>query len=208
MKELAPHSLAWQKDTSRGKFVCLNERPSFEILELEQVHGTEVIDLRKSVPDFKPKADGFVCSYQSERIPVIKTADCLPLLLLGRDAYALLHAGWRGLANPILAAPVLQDLDIFEIHLGPCIREQGFVVTAEFKENFPGSPNFSQIEGKLHFNLAAEALLQAQQYFPQARFIDSNECTYAQKHLHSFRRTSGPTRNWNLFLSANLVKLS
>ena len=37
---------------------------------------------------------------------VVLTADCLPVVLAGREAVAVLHAGWRGLAGGVLAEGV------------------------------------------------------------------------------------------------------
>lgn len=56
----------------------------------------------------------------------VRTADCTPVVLLGRRSVAVVHAGWRGL----LAGVVERTVDALralgdepqEAHLGPCIR--------------------------------------------------------------------------------------
>lgn len=199
--------ITWQMQTSRGVFATYNERPDFSLFELSQVHGTNIFDLRLQGLTEKPEADGAIASYESPLLPVIKTADCLPILLLGKEAYALLHAGWRGLATPILASPLLQDLDIEEIFLGPAISEKGFEVSPDFRENFPHSPHFSQHSGKTHFNLWEEASLQAKKYFPKAQVHQSLQCTWSDSRYHSYRRDKTSLRNWNLFLPANLGRI-
>lgn len=200
--------ISWKLETSRGSFLTLNEKPDFQIFELKQVHGDRIVDIRSHVPTHTPEADGVVSSYENPIIPVIKTADCLPILLLGIHGFALLHAGWRGLATPILAGPILQELDIQEVYIGPCITGDNFEVTSEFKENFPSSTQFFEKDQKLHFNLVNEALSQAAALFPQAKILASNECTWEKPRYHSFRRDKTANRNWNLFLARNLVKLS
>lgn len=199
---------SWKLETSRGAFLTLNEKPDFQIFELKQVHGDRVVDIRSHIPEQSPEADGVVSSYSNPITPVIKTADCLPILLLGPHAFALLHAGWRGLANPIMAAPILQELDIREVYIGPCITGKNFEVTHEFKDNFPKSSHFFEKGHKLHFNLVEEALSQAHNLFPQAKMWASNECTWENPDYHSFRRDKTANRNWNLFLARNLVTLS
>ena len=199
--------ISWQQQTPKGIFYSLAQRPALELFELKQVHGDQIIDLRVSSVTSHATGDGVIASYNTSIIPVIKTADCLPLLLLGPQAFALLHAGWRALATPIMANPLLQGLDIEEIYLGPSIGPTGFEVSREFRENFPDSPNFVTNQGNLAFNLWNEALLQAQRYFPKARFVNSNECTWSDKRYHSFRRDKTSQRNWNLFLPSNLGKL-
>ncbi len=199
--------ITWQVQTSRGLFATYNDRPDLELFELSQVHGVDIVDLRTHSALDKPQADGAIAGYQSKTLPVIKTADCLPILLLGQSAYALLHAGWRGIATPILGNPLLQDLDIKEIFLGPAISAAGFEVSPDFKENFPNSPNFSEQGDQIHFNLWQEAQLQAQKYFPEAQFHQSKQCTWSDSRYHSYRRDKTSQRNWNLFLPANLGKI-
>ncbi len=200
--------VTWKVETSRGTFATYSEKPDYQIFELTQVHGTGVVDLRGELPSSSPEADGAIASYNSPLLPAIKTADCLPILLLGKDSYALLHAGWRGIASPIMGNPLLQDLDIEEIYLGPSISVKGFEVSADFKDNFPGSPNFAHIGEQIHFNLWEEARLQALKYFPRARFNQSGECTWTDERYHSYRRDKTSQRNWNLFLPANLGKIN
>ncbi len=56
----------------------------------------------------------------------IRTADCAPVVLVGRRSVGVVHAGWRGLAAGVVGAAVgaLRELDDAPIsaHLGPCIR--------------------------------------------------------------------------------------
>lgn len=200
--------ITWSQQTPKGLFATFDEKPELAIFELTQVHGTEVVNLRKGGTPDKPEADGAIASYDGPLIPVIKTADCLPLLLLGSKGYAILHAGWRGVASPILGNPLLQDLDIEEIYLGPAISNAGFEVSSDFRENFPNSTNFSKVGNQLHFNLWEEAKSQALTYFPGARFIESGQCTWGQSGFHSFRRDKTSQRNWNLFLPTNLGKIN
>jgi YfiH family protein len=72
-----------------------------------QVHGTVVrtVDAatdRHAVPD---EADGFATS-QRGIAPMALTADCLPVAIAGPDAVAVVHAGWRGLADGVIAEGV------------------------------------------------------------------------------------------------------
>jgi YfiH family protein len=56
----------------------------------------------------------------------VRTADCAPVVLLGRDAVGIVHAGWKGLVDGVVARAVealeaLGDPPVVA-HLGPCIR--------------------------------------------------------------------------------------
>jgi len=72
---------------------------------LTQVHGGVIVnaDIRRERP---PAADGSICSLRHgapRPVPVVRTADCVAVLLVDRDATAVaaVHAGWRGVAAGI-----------------------------------------------------------------------------------------------------------
>lgn len=107
---------------------------------LEQVHGTQVLDLDEERPG---RADGAVTSVPG-RICVIMTADCLPVLLAARDGTRVgaAHAGWRGLAAGILPAAVARMARPPEellAWLGPAIGPASYEVGADVYEAFVGA---------------------------------------------------------------------
>jgi YfiH family protein len=79
---------------------------------IRQVHGTRV--LARSTPEDAsgpvPTGDLEEADGQATRspglAPVVLTADCLPIALAGGGAVAMLHAGWRGLAEGVIAEGV------------------------------------------------------------------------------------------------------
>lgn len=76
---------------------------------LEQVHGVAVVTALPGAPP-PPEADAacFEPGRSGAAIPCVRTADCVPLLLVDprRGAAAAVHAGWRGTAGAIAAAAV------------------------------------------------------------------------------------------------------
>jgi len=70
-----------------------------------QVHGTGVISLEGPPNSELVESDGQVTSLEGVA-PVVVTADCLPIALSGPGHVGMLHAGWRGLAEGIVAAGV------------------------------------------------------------------------------------------------------
>jgi polyphenol oxidase len=77
---------------------------------IRQVHGSRVLRLtdrpdgRVAAPDSYralEQADGQATALPRVA-PVVLTADCLPIALAGGEAVAMLHAGWRGLAEGIV----------------------------------------------------------------------------------------------------------
>lgn len=112
-----------------------------EPLWLEQVHGAHVAaaDEVKCGVD-APCADGCVSTQRGE-VPVVMTADCLPVLLCDTagTCVAVVHAGWRGLAagvieRTVMAMPVPSRTLI--AWLGPAIGVEAFEVGDEVRAQF------------------------------------------------------------------------
>lgn len=108
---------------------------------LRQVHGTRAVVLGS--PDFDddmPAADA-VIGTQPGDICVVRTADCLPVLLCSRDGQeiAAVHAGWRGLAAGVIEAAVARlshPPPALLAWIGPAISQAAFEVGDEVREQF------------------------------------------------------------------------
>ncbi|MCW2999607.1 MAG: hypothetical protein JWN65_3156 [Solirubrobacterales bacterium] len=107
-----------------------------------QVHGTVVRQVRErgELEADGGEADGQVLAIR-EAAGVVLTADCLPVVVAGAMAVAVLHAGWRGLAGGILEEGVraLRELGAhgpLQAVIGPgaggCCYEVGPDVRAAF----------------------------------------------------------------------------
>ncbi len=62
---------------------------------LRQIHGAAVVHPNHSGDQSGAKADAMVLSV-SHAPGCIQTADCVPLVLVGDSAVAVVHAGWQG----------------------------------------------------------------------------------------------------------------
>ena len=126
---------------------ALGAKPVF----LNQVHGTQMLELRPDTPD-GASADG---AFTRERgvACTIMVADCLPVLLCDPRGtqVAAVHAGWRGLAGEAGMGVLEQVLKKFRplalaesthgatgliAWLGPCIGPTAFEVGADVVEAF------------------------------------------------------------------------
>lgn len=131
----------------------IGQRPVF----LQQVHGVASVQLDAATPDGRvadacwSRDSGVACT--------IMVADCLPVLLADAAGrwVAAAHAGWRGLAGPVVTTSskglgVLESLwadirraggDVSDVMawLGPCIGPQAFEVGSEVRAALDdGSP--------------------------------------------------------------------
>ena len=105
---------------------------------LKQVHGNRVIDAVSIVSEEKADAS---YSHQPGPICVVMAADCLPVLICDQQGscVAAIHAGWRGLAEQVIAACIAclkPSASQLMAWLGPAIGPQAFEVGPEVREVF------------------------------------------------------------------------
>lgn len=125
----------------------LAARPVF----LNQVHGTEVLELHADTPDGAP-ADGAFTTGRGVACTMM-VADCLPILLCDAQGtqVAAVHAGWRGLAGVdgkgIVESAIERFWSLALVEygylapeliawLGPCIGPRAFEVGPEVMAAF------------------------------------------------------------------------
>lgn len=108
---------------------------------LQQVHGTRVVRVGSSeFTDGAPEADAAIANRAGD-ICVVRTADCLPVLLCSSDGseIAAIHAGWRGLAGGIIEttiATMSSRADDLYAWFGPAISQDAFEVGTEVRDAF------------------------------------------------------------------------
>lgn len=106
---------------------------------LRQVHGTHVIDVGPT-PIENIVADGIMSQCAGVACAVL-TADCLPILLCARDGSQVgaVHAGWRGLADGIIAHSIAGfrcAAEQITAYLGPAIGPDHFEVGQDVYDAF------------------------------------------------------------------------
>jgi hypothetical protein len=123
---------------------------SDHIIFLRQVHSDTILCITKNAPFFEnspvldPYGDG-ICTDRTDLILAVRTADCLPILLLDpiRPAVAIVHAGWRGTLKRILKKCLNEMYRLFDtnpeitrVAFGPGIRSCCFLVDKDVAEYF------------------------------------------------------------------------
>ena len=103
---------------------------------LEQVHGSIVVRAQRY--DLAPRADASVGEPGSPPCAVL-TADCLPVVLCDTAGtrIGIAHAGWRGLANGVIASCVdFMNRPGRELlaWLGPAIGQESYEVGPEVRD--------------------------------------------------------------------------
>ena len=179
----------------RGRRYELPAEPS----PLEQVHGNRVVHLGSD--DFAagpPQADAVIGRLPGH-ICMVRTADCLPVLLCSSDGreIAAIHAGWRGMAAGVIEATVAGMKSVPSSLLawrGPAIPQAAYEVADDVYEAFvdenpvAASAFASNASGRWQadlYKLAKQRLGRAGVYNVNGGGL----CTYADpEHFYSYRR--------------------
>lgn len=133
----APEAVAENRRRLRSALGLVSEP-----LWLEQIHGTDVVNLDDIGPQESTpiRADAAVTRTPG-RACVIQVADCMPVLFAAANGSVVgaAHAGWRGLANGVLEGTVAaMRTDAASLHawLGPAISQPHFEVGEEVRAAF------------------------------------------------------------------------
>ncbi len=171
-------------------------------LWLNQTHSTKVE--RVLAGDIATRdADGaFTC--EPGQVLAVLTADCLPVVISSANGrkLAVLHAGWRGLANGIVsnAMSLFGSDNELQAWLGPAIGATRFEVGADVRDafssihtdnhqHFTGTAN----PGKYMADLYALARAELARH-GCVQVSGGDHCTYNQPEMfHSYRRDGART---------------
>jgi YfiH family protein len=131
----------WAEEHTRDRLEALRDGFGLKAaLGLNQVHGATVLDRTGGMgAKIEPEADGHVTRDQYVAL-VVRTADCVPVLLSGGVWIAAIHAGWRGAAAGILPEAVLQmtarglPVDELTAAIGPAIGPAHYPVGPEVRD--------------------------------------------------------------------------
>lgn len=180
---------------NRRRFVVESGLPS-EPVWLQQNHG---VNVSLEAPQEIDVGSDALVSREPERVCVVLTADCLPVVFASRKTseVAIAHAGWRGLCAGILEATVARmaacPTDILA-WLGPAISQPAFEVGEEVREQF-----MRQYSGAVrHFRINGRGRYQADLYgLARQRLAEvgvtevygGDRCTHAESNeFFSYRR--------------------
>lgn len=168
-------------------------------ITLRQVHSATVVNAR-GLRDREAEGDALITDEVNRGIG-IRTADCVPILMLDRKQRAIgaVHAGWRGSAEEISRFAIEHMRESFSTNpadvfaaLGPCIRsccyEVGEEVAAKFSVLFPEWGEEDIAKRKIDLPEANRRVLAAAGV-PQEQIFDSGLCTACQSaDFFSYRR--------------------
>jgi hypothetical protein len=210
---------------SEAAFLAFAEAKGLRPVIMRQLHS-DVIHRLDAAPPRKLEGDALITNVPGLLL-VIRTADCLPVLLVdeARRAVAAVHCGWRGTEKRILEKAVRAMGDAYgsapgEIlaALGPCIGAACYEVGPEVRDGFlrAGFPpavfverghvpdgRAPLLEPKFLLDLrAANAYLLDKAGVRRESVIPAGPvCTHCETRLLSFRRSPRDSRRMSNFIA-------
>ncbi len=178
-----------------------------QIANLRQNHGNVFFDARagqslelvlkekRSLERFE-ECDAIIAPV-SQNVPAevvaygVSTADCVPVVVRGQDGWAMIHAGWRGLANRIIERTVLALGAPLEVAIFPCAGGESYEVGLEVIDAIGSSAAFTARDGestRVLLDTAQTAVNQLGPLLRGGRVETSGMCTITDTRLHSHRR--------------------
>lgn len=207
---------------SEADFLAFAESKGMRPVIMHQLHS-DIVHRLDADPGKKLEGDALMTGVPG-LVLVIRTADCLPVLLVDEEnrAGAAVHCGWRGTEKRILEKAVTAMAEAYGSKpegmlaaLGPCIGPACYEVGPEVRKGylqagFPASvfaergrlpaiqvPN---LEGKYLLDLRAANvwLLNSLGFKKRSIFNPGPVCTHCEPRLLSYRRhAADPRRMYN-----------
>ena len=177
-----------------------------DLIILRQVHGDEVHIIRQGV---RPVAGDGMILMEKGIAGVIKTADCLPVIIAApnHQVASIVHAGWRGTLKGIVVKAIEKMVGlgvekegmiaILGPSIGPCCYKVGQEILTRFIGEGLSGDGFIERGGALFFDIreANRLSLNAQGV---KRVLDIGLCTFCNDHLfYSYRRGDKDRRHIN-----------
>ena len=191
------------EETFKGARISLSLKPPKGVYLPIQRH-TDIVLKLSSIKDKRRKkvGDAVITNLKGLKIG-IKTADCVPIVLIGEDWVGVIHAGWRGLYKGIVEKTIKALREEGEEQLFafvfPSAKACCYEVGEEFRKLF--AQNLFERRGKLYFDPQEEAIKRLNDNRINLKVV-LRECTICNKEYPSYRRDRTEER-----LYTSVVKL-
>jgi len=169
-------------------------------LTTKQIHGNDVLLVTEPPePGADPvEADGVVTTLEDHAAVVI-AADCLPVALIAPGAVAMIHAGWKGLAQEVLTKGVqrMREAGIegdIQAAIGPSVGVCCYEVNTHVHRAFMRYPRgVARLSNHAHLKNVARLQLQHGGKIAPEQIHDVDICTMCAPRslFHSHRRDYG-----------------
>ena len=171
-------------------FSLSNFENTKNVVRMNQTHSNKSIFIDQFFNEYE-NCDGLFTSNKDLTLEV-STADCLPIFFVDNFFFGVVHAGWKGLAEGIIANSIellIKNGFILEnthILIGPSIRKDSFEVKEDVASLF--DKKFLISKDKKTFLSLQDIAINQLNSFNIYDIVDVEECTYSTPHYYSYRR--------------------
>ena len=169
----------------------LENSDDIEIASMEQSHSD--VSLEVETPGIY-KTDGLITKRKKLAL-VVKTADCMPVIIKDDNKIGIVHIGWKGLENKIFHKTILNfNLSKLKVSIGPHAQKCCYEVKEDLKLKF--SKYCINDGNKIYLDLSMQI-----KEFCIKNNIDieiSKICTIENKKYNSYRRNKTKNRQRSL----------
>tara|TARA_Y100000996_G_C22535901_1_gene648269 strand:+ start:517 stop:1107 length:591 start_codon:yes stop_codon:yes gene_type:complete len=125
---------------------------------------------------------------------VVKTADCVPILMESNKGVSATHAGWKGLEKLIFEKSMkVHEMSSLKISIGPHARKCCYEVGVEFLDRFKNS--IDKVENKYYLDLTKNIKRFALEN--KINMEDTGECTICNNEYFSYRENKTNERQFS-----------
>ena len=161
-----------------------------QVATMEQSHSSEMAFAETST---SYKCDG-IYTNKTQLALVVKTADCVPILMESNKGVSATHAGWRGLEKSIFEESIkVHEISSLKISIGPHARKCCYEVGFEFLEKFNNSIN--KVEDKYFLDLTKDIKQFA--FENNINLEDTDKCTICNEEYFSYRKNKTSERQFS-----------
>ena len=126
---------------------------------------------------------------------LVKSADCIPILMESTKGVSATHAGWRGMLGKIFEKTVnVHDINTLKISIGPHARQCCYEVEKGFEDKF--TEGINRVDKKFYLDLSKTIKNFA--YENKIQFEDELICTICDENYFSFRRDKTDKRQFGI----------
>ena len=185
----------------------MEEHPRLRDLKplfLRQIHS-DILHIVHSIPDGILSGDALLTD-KPGLLLVIKTADCLPVLIVDPDkkVIAAVHCGWKSTSQKLVQKVVSSMEEHFHsapssllVALGPCIGKDCYEVGEDVKRRFQerglkedGFLPHPLHSGKYYLDLRMSNKHQLEDAgVLRSKIAEVDLCSHCEENLYSYRRT-------------------
>lgn len=170
----------------RAKVGIVGWQGDKEVITLKQVHSSRVVLLDMGLEEHE--GDALITQRKGIKIGV-RTADCVPIVLVGNSTLSVVHAGWRGIREGIVENTLgvlreLESLGGFLAFIGPSAKACCYEVGEEFKEY----PFVLHYRSGRHYMDTQEEVIRRLKKGGVRRLFLWKSCTVCNLRLPSYRR--------------------